>query len=372
MPTSMTFETALLSDAIQKAAKIAPTKGSAFDHAAGLLFRVDPNTLQVVLEATNNDTTYRQTLWASKGTGDVTTWRIPSVMLANIVSTLPMSEGSTIDLIDRGDSAIRLSSGRVKVRLATMDPAGFPIIETTDPAGTLPANDMAMKVAQVAWSVEKAQGSPMSGVHVDGKRLIGCCHYSVAVVPCEVPIDHPVTVPLFLLGPLLKQASDIRVKATDKRLHIMLDAETATTAGLIEGMFPKVDNVMREDFNGSMQVNKQAFMDSLNRMLTLGRADRVPTLRFVVDGSGLIKTLTFDMEIEGVGRMQDSIDISTEFTGTYEVFFNPNMVQQAVDVVRGDMATIDFGHADAQKAPMSSVRVSDKHDYKCYIMPKSN
>jgi DNA polymerase III sliding clamp (beta) subunit (PCNA family) len=371
MPTTMTYETAMLADAIQKAARVAPNKGAAFDKAAGLLFEVDPNTRETVIKASNLDVTYRQHLMAQAGKGDVAKWRIPSAMLAQIISTLPMIEGSTVDLIDRGDSAIRLSCGRVKLRLATLDPEGFPLVEEPNTVGMLPANDMAAKVAQVAWSVEKRDGSPLSGVRVDGKRLIGCDTYSVAIVPCEVPLEEAVTVPLFLLAPLLKQASDIQVRASDRKLHIMLDAETATTTALIEGNYPQVDRVMRENFSGRLSVHKMSFMDSLNRMLALGRADRVSSLRLEVNGTGMVKIVTFDMEIEGVGRMQDSVDVTTEFPDIFEIAFDAGRVQQAMDACRGDLAHIDFGHKetpeDGWKHP---IRISDNFDYQCYVMPK--
>lgn len=370
MPTRMTFETALLSDSINKAARIAPTKGAAFDKAAGILFEVDPNTLDVTIKSSNLDVTYRQHLRAKSGSGDVGTWRIPSGMLSQIVSTLPMGEGHTVELIDRGDQAIRLTSGRVKLRLATLNPEGFPMVEASDPTGMAPANDMAQKVAQVAWSVEKREGVPLSGVRIDGKRLIGCNSYSLAVVPCEVPINDPVTAPLFLIGPLLKQASDIRIKATDNRLHIMLDAETATTSALIEGNYPNVDQVMRKDFLGAYTVHKPTFMESLNRMLALGRADRVSSMRLEVNGTGLVKTVTFDMEIEEVGRMQDSVDIASEFDQTFEILFNPQMIQQAMDACRGDQATMEFGHEDPLRSAKMPVRISDNFGYECYLQPK--
>jgi DNA polymerase III sliding clamp (beta) subunit (PCNA family) len=371
MPTTILFDTATLADAVSKASRVAPTKGKAFDRSAGLLFEVNPDTLEVVLKATNEDVTYRQTLHANSGTGDVATWRIPSSMLTSIITSLPMGSGSMVTLIDRGDQAIRLTCGRVKVRLATLNTEGFPRIEESDPSGMRPANEMAAKVVQVAWSVGKQEGHPLSGVHLDGKRLIGCDGTTVATVPCDVPLDDPVTVPLWLLAPLLKQASDIKVKASDKKLHIMLDAETATTSALLEAKYPNVDGVMRTDFTGSLEVNKSVFMDSLNRMLGLGKEDRVVSVRVEVNGTGLLKMVTFDMEIEGVGRMMDSIDVTTDYADIFEILFNPQTLQKAVDACRGDMVTIEFGHPDASKAARKPIKVTDKFGYICYVMPKN-
>lgn len=371
MPTSVTFDNAALADAVGKASRIAPKKGAAFDKAAGILFNVDPTHSHAVIKSTDLEVFYEQRVPMVSAKGDPAQWRIPSSILSGVISNLPMGDGSVVEFIDRGDpSVIRFKSGRMVAKLSTISPDGFPLMESFAVEGMTPAQALSAKVEQVSWATDPK--SPLlSGVHMDGTRLIGCNQYVLAVVPCEMSLVEPVTVPLATLTALMKSATDIKIRAEDRKFEISLDAETKAWTRIIEGNYPKIDGIMREDFTGSIKCHRQQFLDTLDRLMVMVQNEKSPTLTMDINGTGIVKMLTFDMEISGTGRMQDSIDVSSDtFEDSFSMAFIPRMLQEAVGKIRGDYFTLDFGHSDPLRAKKVPVRLTDDAGYVCYVSAK--
>lgn len=371
MPSKVIFENAILADAVAKASRIAPTKGPAYDKAGGILFVVNKDQKQVSVRATDLECTFMQDIPCLEAQGDSVAWRIPSAVLSGITSQLGMGDNNSFtEFIDRGDNAIRLVAGKLVVRLQLLDAKEYPDIFEMFPVGDLaPAQQLSQRVEQVSWAVDP-KSNVLSGVHVDGTKMIGCNQYLIATIPCEVELKEPVTVPLTTLTALLKTGSDVRCAASDKRFLISLDGETRATSSLIAGKYPNVSTVMREDFLSTLEIHRQSLVDSLTRLMVLIRQERLPKLTLEVNGTGLIKVLTLDMEVMDLGRMQDSIDVSSEYTDVFRIFFAPKMVLDAISNARSESIHIDFGHADADKSDMTSIRVRDTLGYVCYVMPK--
>lgn len=368
MTTEITFENAQLADALNKANRLAPVKGPAFDKAAGFHLTVNPTTKRMTVRATDMDSTYLQHVPAVGGKGDEVEWRLSSLLLAGMVSSLPLGSEQKVKMIDRGDGFIRLTSGKWVAKLHTLRPEDFPIIPEFSMDNMAEANEFASKVEQVAWNVDK-KSTVLSGVHIDGNRLIGCNQYGVAVVPCPVVVDAPATVPLQSLATILKSATDVKLRVADRALHIALDAESQATSRLIEGEYPNVDRVLRDDFLGTITVNKESFLDALNRMLVLVRTERMPAMQVTFDATGLISMLTFDMEVDQVGRMQDSVDVSGPWEDKFSLKIQPQMLVNAVEHSRATTVNISFGNADPDKAKKVPLRVTDDDGYNCHIMP---
>lgn len=368
--TKAVFDAATLADAVQKAARVSPVKGAAFDKAAGIMFRVDTVQCSAIIEATDLDVTYRQVMpiQDAKGAAQVD-WRIPASVLAGLVSNLPLGSGQTISFIDPGDGAIRITSGKVAVRLAMVSAdEAFPDVEEFPETGLGEAHDFAQKVAQVSWACAK-DGSIFSGVYVDGESLIGCNRDAAALIPCKVPVDRPVTVPLFTLATILRNASDVRVAAGDRRLHISLDAETQATSRLFEGAYPDVKALRRSDYTHTVTLSRTAFVESAKRLLVIAHADRLPTVKLTFN-PGLVRTMTLDLEVSGKDRIQDTIDIIGEYNDPFEMWFTPNLIIPAIENAKEDKVTIKFGHPEPARSAMSITSVSDDTGYEALVMPR--
>jgi DNA polymerase III sliding clamp (beta) subunit (PCNA family) len=370
MTTSVTYESAQLADAITKAARVAPSKGAAYDKAAGIVFDVYPERACTVIQATNLDVTYRQVVGHMESSGVVadTRWRLPSHVLAGVMASLPLMAGSTTMLVARGDGAIRLASGRTKARLQMIRNDDYPTVDELDTTDFSDAQELATKVSQVAWACESEKhGDLLAGVHIDGNFLYGTNRYLLAVTECKVPISEPVTVPLSSLTTILKAATEVRCKvgttpsAVFARFQMALDAETTATARVFDGDYPDVrSRVMRDDYGGHVIFSKRVFTETLSRMMVLARTERGPKLVLKIERD----ELTLDLEVE-TGRIQETF-VMDDGAGLneFECTLNPNYIGDAIAVAGTNEVRLDYG-----PTAMQTLRVSDGEGYECIISP---
>lgn len=367
MPTTATFENAQLADSFAKANRLAPMKGAAFDKAGGFHLTVQPSLSRMTVRSTDLDSTYLQHVPMLKGEGDEATWRLPSLMLTSMLQALPLGSDNHIQFIDRGDGFIRLKSGKWVAKLNMLRADDFPIIREFDPNDLAPADDLPSKIEQVTWACDN-KTDVLAGVYLDGNRIVGCSRSGLAVVPCVLPVVKPVIVPLSSLGGILKVATEVRLGAVERELRLSLDSETQATSRLIEGDYPPIDRVMRDTWRGHIKVGKTRLVDALNRMMNLIRSERMPSMEVTIDGTGLIGMLTFDMEVEQVGRMQDTVDVDKEnWDDTITFHMRPQMLMNAVDHSKSDTVTIFFGHTDPLLEPKSTIAIKDDRGYECHL-----
>lgn len=365
MSTRATFDAATLADAVTKAARVSPTKGPDHDTMAGIVLKVNPVINSAEIMAGTRDVTYFQKLVTTDAKGDEAAWRIPAAMLAGLVSQLPMGAGATVQFIDRGDKAIRIVAGTVKVKITLIEMDGYPTIKPFPTDEHVPANEFAKKVAQVAWATAK-DNSILSGVHVNGTHLVGCDRNVAALVPCTVGITNPVTVPLSTLSSILKTATDVGVEAVDRRLHIMLDSESQASTTIIEGAYPNVDGLRRTNYAGKCVIPKTAFVESLERLLVVARSERLPACTFTFT-PGLMRTLVLDLETDDAHRIQDTIDVSGDFDEPFTVGFTPTYILPAIQNSKEEMITLEYGGPDPAKAALLPCRITDTSGYEVLI-----
>ena len=366
--TKATFDAATLSDAVAKAHRVAPTKGQAFDVAAGLCFDVFPSESYAILKATNLDITYYQKLTITDAKGDNAVWRIPSAVLAGLLSSLTLEHTKLVNLIDPNDGAIRVKAGTLTARLAMIG-GDFPVIKAFDGTILGEANEFAQKIQQVAWAAHKDLSTILGGVHIDGEHLIACDRQVAAIVPCAVPLPKPVTAPLWAISTMLRNASDVRLGATDRALHIALDTESQATTRLYEGTYPDVKALRRNNFTGRATVPVKPAAEALQRMLVVGRSERIPVVKLTFN-TGLVKSLVFDLEVEK-GRIQDTVDISGDFDDPFEILFTPGLLIPAIENSKDETVDFQFGHPDPAKAGLSPIRISDTKEYEVLLTPRS-
>lgn len=363
MRTVATFPAAPLADSITKASKIAPTKGAAFDKAAGIVITVSPGTDYCVIKSTDLDTTYLQHVPVLSVNGEHKVWRLPSSMISRLLPQLPMGEGSKIMFIDQEDSFMRLKAGSFMGKMRLIDTDSYPNLDwfKFDASEYGEANDFAKKAEQVSWAVNTSPGNILSGVHIDGEKLVACDSYCLALVPCPVPVQAPITVPLGQLPSLLKSATDVRLRADNSRLYLHLDAETQASSQLLVGAYPPVQNIARDTFSGKISFRKSDLIETLARLVVLVNTDKSPTLEV---------TLTLDkMRLDitsGDERFQDHVSAKAEMSiPSFTWKMSPQYLSNSVGGCRSDEVSIAFG-------PKSDLPllVQDSKGYACWVMPK--
>lgn len=280
--TRVVFETATLADTIKKAAKIAPNSGQAFDKAAGVVLEISPEPLPATVRATDLLVFYREWIDVVEWPDKPVTWRLPSSVLAQVLSSLPIGTGKTVTLEEKavGHSIqVHVSSGRTKARFNLLDARYFPEWAVFDPDKLYKASDLGGRVASVSWAAAKSE-VPISGVHLTGEVACATDRYRMAAAPLPIPdLDTPITVPGGALANVLKATGNISIGVEGTQLLIMPDEHTQIRAVIYAEKYPPIERAMRRDHPASFKVKKTDLLEIMNRANNFSGGDRIPTMR---------------------------------------------------------------------------------------------
>src|SRR5688500_9900621 len=145
--SKIVFETATIADSVKKASRIAPSKGSAFDKAAGVVLQFDPSqpVKMAVLRATNLELFSIEWVNVVEWEGESAIWRLPSDLLAQVLGSLPIGTDNTVTLesFESGYSFhVLMKSGRTKAKFYPLDAEHYPIWSVFNPDKMFPATDL--------------------------------------------------------------------------------------------------------------------------------------------------------------------------------------------------------------------------------------
>lgn len=350
------FYVATLAAAIERAARIAPNKGVAFDKAAGIMLEIDPD-VGACLRATDLNVMYREEIRDVVDLGDEAgAWRVPAHLLDGIVSGLPLDKEVTFK--DEGNQTVRLYCGRKQAKLRTMPVDLYPSWERVERDGLKPVPGFSERVAQVAWACD-TQNVPFTGVNLDGTHANATDRHRLARVPLDVPLEGPVTVAMATLAPILKNfPGDVSIAATPEQLMLTVGDEIEARCVLFAQGYPDVTKVLRDDFTFEAKVPREELYDAIQSMLVLVKNERYPLMNFEFD-EGAIHLF---MSVPETGDMADVVE--AEFDSTFDIKFTPNYVLQALEAAQSKFVTWSMG-----PSPKAMTRIQDT-DYIAYIMPR--
>jgi DNA polymerase III sliding clamp (beta) subunit (PCNA family) len=358
------FEVATLADAIAKANRIAPTKGAAHDRAAGIVVEVDPSALEaVIVKSTDLDVTFRTVVSVLELGDEPVTWRVPSQLFNGIMSTLPIGQQATVRLAENGDGNLYFLCGKTKAKLRLI-PAEYPSWSpfATDDLATVPG--LARRLQQVAWATDSKGNGILSGVHIDGEYLYGCDRTNLAIVTCKVPVDRSVTAPLTDIASLIKNTSEVSMRAGRDRIELMPDSWTQTTCILFAEEYPNVRNLLNKVHStGEVLVAAEALVAALDKMLVLVKSERMPVTTIKI-GDG---TLSLEMEVPDVGKILDELEVVGGETGeTFVISFSPDALKNALMASGREKVTIKYGPTH-----LSPIVVEDDNEFMALMMPRN-
>lgn len=355
------IETAVFADAANRAARVSPTKGAAFDKAAGLILEVTPDKPRgVVIKSTDLETTFLTRMSALKSDGVGGVWRINAHVLAGFLSQLPTAPGSVVTLVDSKDKLV-LKAGKTKANLRTMSPTDFPPFSAFDESGMTLVPNLGQAVQQVAWAVDRDR-DPMTGVHIDGQRLVACNGTLMAEVPCVAAVDEPITAPLQALSNAMKNTAEVHIKAMTKRLYLMPDQDTQATSRIYAAPFPDCEPLRRrvEGHPNNIEISVEILAEAIRRQMVLCKGDRYPLIKVtMLDGS-----IAIEMDVPELGTIEDEIDCKGGSLGSIEIWFTPTVLTQALAAAKA--ATVTIAYLDA----MAPVSLADGLGYRCIAMPR--
>ncbi len=174
--------------------------------------------------------------------------------------------------------------------------------------------------------------------------------------------DKKVIVP----GKTLNELSKILNGDTDEMVdiyftdnHILFEFEdTLVVSRLIEGNYFRVDQMLSNDYETKVTVNRQEFLDCIDRAtLLIKEGDKQPIILNINDDC-------MEMKISSqVGTMDEMLDIELEGK-EIKIGFNPRFLLDALRVIDDEMITIYFMNS---KAPCF-IR-DEQHTYIYLVLP---
>lgn len=366
---SATFDTGAIAGAIARAARIAPTKGAQFDKAAGILLslRVEDASAPpvMVVRATNLDTTFHEVLpVVDTDFTENMTWRVSANLTNGILSGF--QPGTTTSIVPQDDGRLELRSGKAKAKINTITGPfpNWPEFDNTDDFTLV--KEFATKVAQVSWACD-AELAPISGVHIDGKRLVATDRYKLAIVPCEVPLGEDVagiTVPLNILAPIMKMNTDASLRAQERRLLMKPNDATEITSVIYDAEYPPLDRVTGTVYDAAVTVDKEVLRNAIMRMLILVKSERYPSMTLTIE-RGKIKIY---MNVPDVGDMEDEIEVAGGGDhDAHTILYTPMNFVDGLTNAPGPLVNYEYATDNALLPTKFSVQ-----DYECWIVPRRN
>lgn len=360
--TTVVFENATIQDVISKAAKIAPTRGGAFDKAAGLMIEVDTEAQEVTVRTTNLEVFYMEVCDAVSIEGESVKWILPSMVIEAFASKLPIGSGKTIEFKEEG-GYLAVKTGRTRAKIHLIRNDYYPEWETFDPDTLKPVSKFGDLVEIVAWAAEKGGTPPLNGISIDGEYISATDRFRVARVPLKVDLDEPITIPISVTKVLSKHMGDVEVGVDDGHLCIMPDDSTQIRAVLFESKHPNMDKFFAGQEPNMVKFKKQDLVEIIDRAMVMSGRDRLPALRMFLTQER-IAVLMVD---EHMGQLGDVIDTPGYATHhQHQIIFSPRLLLDALN--RAPNADIEL-YYDLTN-PHRPVRIEGGSGYQVVIVPR--
>jgi DNA polymerase III sliding clamp (beta) subunit (PCNA family) len=339
--TTVVFETATLADSLKKAALVAPTKGAAFDKAAGIVLSIDPTSSHpVTLRSTNTEIFYTEVVDTISASGPAVMWRLPT-LISTIISSLPIGSGKEVSLEQDG-GAIKIKQNRATAKIGLISTDYYPQWEPFDPAELQEVESLGERIKQVQWAAATgANTEPLSGIHFDGERIICTDRYRIAIADCKIGhvIDSAVTVPAGILGSVVKQMGDTLVGTDGEMMLLMPNDHTQIRATLYGSEFPNVDRIIARKMPESVTLKKESLLDIIRRATSVVGSERFPTLRLYFGNEEIAAFLATGLD----QSMGDVTSVAGQCQHKrVEIKFTPKMLMDAIEVCPNDDVTLSY------------------------------
>lgn len=364
--TKAVFETATLADAVKKAERVSPSKGQAFDMAAGFVLEIAADPLPTVVRSTNLEIFSMEWITPLSVEGEAVSWRVPAALFAQVVTSLPIGSGKTVVLeeVTNGfSSQLHLTSGRTKAKFNLLDVSYYPQWAAFDPDTLFDVKDLGGRIQMVEWATDKAT-PPLMGVHLNGKHAIGTDRYRLAITEMPIPeLDHPITIPAKVISQILRQTGEVKMGFDGHQVLILPDEYTQLRSVVYAESFPNMTRALEQTFDSTIKVKKELFLEILNRASNFAGGDRIPQLKMFIGKEEIAVMMTNDE----VGLLGDVYECPGQADHPrFEIMFTPKNIIESVS--NAPSAELDF-HYNVAK-PFSMVHIDGGSGYKCWVAPR--
>jgi DNA polymerase III sliding clamp (beta) subunit (PCNA family) len=338
--TICTVKANLLHEALQRAIRVAPSKGAGFDKAGGLMMETHGNG-KLHIKATDLERTFFQILDAEVSMP--MQFRIHT-HISKFVASLPMTADQDVRFhIDDSSGRIEVQymKSPTKIKVPTII-GEYPTVQWFDYDSMDDAFELAGKIQSVAWATEDGAVAPINGIRIDGEWIEALSSKQMARIQCKVKTDNPVIAVVKTLAPLISDGSRVRIKALEGRVVVALDETAQVTSSTVLGAWPdlstRIDKLeLPEGFN----INRQRLSEALARIIAFTNGDRFPRINFVVGADRVSMSLTEAKD----GDISDVMTLSSRTGSTDTEFcFNPVWLARAIDTFPGAEVQVRFAN----------------------------
>jgi DNA polymerase III sliding clamp (beta) subunit (PCNA family) len=370
--TRVVFETATIAAVIRQAGKVAPSKGEAFDKAAGIVIDV-PGALdewEITVRATNLDVYRMEWTSALEISGEhATSWRVPTPIFATFINGLSIASGSKVIMEDKVEGPARIlhvSQDKRRARFNLMDMTYYPVWEVFDPADLTSSLDVGGRISQVEWAAAKT-GAPLSGVHFTGDDVMATDRYRLAHAPLSVPgVTTPVTVPAGILGSLLNQTGEVSIGLTESQMLLMPDEHTQIRCVLFGDPYPDLTKILsNKTYPNVVKLKKTPTLEVMNAIMAFGGADRLPVMDIHFGKEALV------IKVEESGSALGADEIAVPGQCQHDrvlIKFTPKNLMDAIQ--NSPNETFDL-HYNPEKIK-GFILIDGGSGYTCRVMPRSD
>ena len=333
--SKVVFEVATISDAIRKAEKIAPDRGAAFDKAAGIVMELYPAEETVILRATNLDVYYMEWIDALEVSGDPVVWRLPSRVLAGIISSLPIASGRTV-AFETTEGRVKITSGKMRCHLNRIDPTGYPEWYPFEEDNLTPCPELGGRLSMVEWAASKTETA--LGLRFTGTHVMAADRYSAARTTLEIAnLKEPITIPRGILSGVIKPRGDTKIGVTENQLWIMPDPTTQIRTIILSEGYPPMTTAF-QPLTDLVRFKKSALIDMIGVVMKIVGADRQPTMELIIGK----QTISVSMSDDGHGTIGDTIEVPGADHPRMSFFCNPSRLQDLLTNSPSDEVILQY------------------------------
>jgi hypothetical protein len=362
------FETPTLVDAIRRAALVAPTRGDAFDKAAGIVLDINPGgSPECLIKATDTVLYYTEAispLRIEDGTAPAR-WRLPSALFASFVGKLPIGSGSQVTMdVPHEKYQMSITSKRLKAQINLIRDLFYPEWGLFDAAQLEPIPELGAVMKQTLWANSGAVPK-FDGIGV-GPNFIGCTDgYRFAVLKHSTGIDKRFLVPSKVLPQVLPIGGEIKVGLEGNNFLLMPNDWTQMQTAIIED-FPDMLQVMEKiTFKYETQFNKSEVLPMINQALDFKGGDRQGTVNLIL-GRGEVAVFVDNAADAGLFRNVCDAWGSAETHPRLTIKFKPENLRDAIQNFPRETVIMRYNAPDAAR---KNIYFTDDELYHSMVMP---
>jgi DNA polymerase-3 subunit beta len=129
--------------------------------------------------------------------------------------------------------------------------------------------------------------------------------------------------------------NEVAIYFTDKHILFELN-DTIIVSRLLEGDFPKYDQIFSSDYETLISVNRKNLLQSIDRAALMARDSKKNPIKFQIEDSTLSITSNTDL-----GKVHEEIDIRRE-GNPLNIAFNPKYLIDALKVIENEEVELTF------------------------------